>query len=62
MDKEINCLRCNKKLVYLGVYKFHEGRRYGVLGELGELLVRKRKFEIYECPECGKAEFYVVKK
>jgi hypothetical protein len=62
MSEEINCLRCKTKLINQGVYKFHEGRRYGVFGQLGELFVRKRHFEIYECPECRKAEFYVMKK
>jgi len=61
MKVEINCLRCNTKLINLGVFKFHEGRRYGVFGEIGELLVRRRRFEVYECPKCGKAEFYVLK-
>jgi len=61
MDKEIKCLRCNTKLHYLGIYQFHEGKRYGALGNLMELLVRKRSFGVYECPKCGKAEFYTIK-
>ena len=57
--KKITCLRCNTNLLYSGVYSFHEGRRYGVLGNLFELFVNKESFEIYVCPKCGKVEFFV---
>jgi len=55
----IECLRCNVKLLYSGVYHFHEGTRYGVLGNLLELLENKESFDIYVCPKCGKVEFFV---
>ena len=57
--KEINCLRCGIKLIYSGIYHFHEGKRYGVFGNLFELLVNKESFDIYVCPKCGKVEFFV---
>jgi hypothetical protein len=44
---------------YAGTKKFHEGTRWGVLGELGELFVNKEKFDVYFCPRCGKVEFFV---
>ena len=58
-EKKIACLRCNTNLLCSGVYRFHEGTRYGVLGNIFELFVHKECFEIYVCPKCGKVEFYV---
>ena len=58
-EKKIACLRCNTNLFSSGVYRFHEGTRYGMLGNLFELFVNKESFEIYICPNCGKVEFYV---
>ena len=57
--KEIDCLRCKVKLLYSGVYRFHEGMSYGVFGNLFELMVNKESFDIYLCPKCGKVEFFV---
>lgn len=57
-DRDIDCLRCNIKLIYAGNYKFHEGPRAGVLGNLFELFVNKESFDLYVCPKCGKVEFY----
>jgi len=57
--REIACLRCNTNLLCSGVYNFHEGTRYGLLGNIFELLVNKKSFEIYTCPKCGKVEFFV---
>ena len=58
-EKKIACLRCSTNLLCSGVYRFHEGARYGVLGNFFELFVNKESFEIYVCPKCGKVEFYV---
>ncbi|MBB4036775.1 DNA-directed RNA polymerase subunit RPC12/RpoP [Dysgonomonas hofstadii] len=55
----IDCTRCNVKLIYSGQYKFHEGTRTGVLGNILELFQNRVYFDIFVCPECGKAEFYV---
>ncbi|MDR2955709.1 MAG: hypothetical protein LBV43_11570 [Prevotella sp.] len=56
--KDINCLRCDVRLVYSGNYKFHEGSRIGVLGNLLEVFVNRESFDLYICPKCGKVEFY----
>ena len=56
--RKIDCLRCKTKLLYSGIYRFHEGKRYGMLGNLFELFVNKESFEIYVCPKCGKVEFF----
>jgi hypothetical protein len=34
----------------LGPRSFHEGSRWGVLGDLTELLVNKEAFNLYVCP------------
>lgn len=57
--KEIPCALCRVPLQYAGTKRFHEGTRWGVLGELGELFVNKEKFDVYFCPRCGKVEFFV---
>ena len=44
---------------YRGVQKFHEGKRYGVLGDIGEWFVNKTALEIYVCPNCLKVEFFM---
>jgi len=56
--RDIKCLRCNNELVQAGIYRFHEGKRYGVMGNIGELFVNQVSLELYECSECGKIEFY----
>jgi hypothetical protein len=38
--RDVECLRCGRALDYLGLKHFHEGARWGVFGDLGELLVR----------------------
>jgi hypothetical protein len=35
-----NCVRCGQALLFMGTRDFHEGTRWGVLGELAELFVR----------------------
>ncbi len=44
---------------YMGEKQFHEGRRYGLLGDIGELFVNKERFDVYACPRCGVVEFFV---
>lgn len=51
--------RCSRKLDYVGTKAFHEGTRWGILGELGELFVNKERFDVYCCPRCGRVEFFV---
>ena len=57
-ERDINCLRCNVRLLFSGNYKFHEGTRYGVLGNVFELFTNRESFDLYICPKCGKIEFY----
>lgn len=57
--RTLYCLRCpDVKMLYTGVFRFHEGSNYGVLGNIFEAFENKESFEIYLCPRCGKAEFF----
>ena len=58
--RKINCLRCQVPMVYSGNYNFHEGTRLGILGNLMEAFVNRESFDLYNCPRCGKVEFFTV--
>jgi len=58
-DNPIMCPRCRRELTYVGTKAFHEGTRWGILGEFGELFVSKERFDVYCCPRCGRVEFFV---
>ena len=53
------CPRCETPLSYVGTKAFHEGKRWGVLGEIGELFVNKQRFDVYVCDRCGRVELFV---
>lgn len=57
--KKIDCLRCKVPMEYDGNFKFHEGTRYGVWGNMFELFTNRESFDLYHCPECGKVEFFL---
>jgi predicted nucleic-acid-binding Zn-ribbon protein len=59
MTEPITCLRCGHALQYMGSRDFHEGTRWGVLGEVGELFVNKSHFDVHACPRCGHVELFV---
>lgn len=58
--RKINCLRCDIPLLYTGNYKFHEGTRLGIFGNLMEVFVNRESFDLYLCPKCGKVEFFTA--
>lgn len=41
MPKNLTCASCKVALAYAGTKKFHEGTRWGVFGEIGEMFVNK---------------------
>jgi hypothetical protein len=55
----IECVRCKTRLDYVGTRKFHEGKNWGIFGEVGEFFVKKESFDVYVCPRCGSVEFFV---
>ena len=58
-ENPIVCAACRLPLNYVGTRDFHEGTRWGVLGELGELFVNKEHFDVYVCPRCGRVSLFV---
>jgi hypothetical protein len=55
----LTCAGCRQPLEYLGTKRFHEGTNWGILGELGEIFVKRERFDVYLCPRCGRVEFFV---
>ena len=53
------CLRCETELEFLGTKDFHEGTRWGFLGDLEELFVNRERLDLYACPSCGHVEFFL---
>lgn len=54
-----SCTRCGIEMAFIGKKTFHEGTRWGVMGDLFELLVNRESFHVYHCRSCGKVEFFV---
>jgi hypothetical protein len=55
----MQCARCRAPLESVGTRKFHEGTRWGVLGEFAELFTNREHFDVYVCPRGGKVELFV---
>jgi DNA-directed RNA polymerase subunit RPC12/RpoP len=55
----MRCPRCDTELAFMGTRDFHEGTRWGALGDLGELFVNKQHFDVYVCNRCGRVEMFV---
>ncbi|ABZ75218.1 conserved hypothetical protein [Shewanella halifaxensis HAW-EB4] len=55
----LECLRCESPMIKLGSKEFHEGTRWGALGNIGELFVDKQALDMYACESCGKVEFFL---
>ena len=53
------CPTCHLGLEYVGTRDFHEGARWGALGDLGELFVHKEHFDVYVCERCGRVSLFV---
>ncbi len=56
--KEIDCLRCQEKMVYSGFLRINDGTYFGVSLSLFQVLSTCDSFELYACPKCGKVEFF----
>ena len=55
------CPNCNLTLDFVGTKKFHEGTRAApfLLGEIGELFVKREHFDVYVCSRCGRIELFL---
>ncbi|MBQ4877921.1 hypothetical protein J8M21_11960 [Pseudoalteromonas luteoviolacea] len=56
------CLRCDIPLTFIGTKEFHEGMRWGVLGNLAEFFVNKEQLDMFACKHCAKVEFFLAGK
>lgn len=56
-----DCLRCQSPMQSAGTLQLHEGTRMWpvLMGNIGELLVDRRRFETFLCSGCGKVEFFM---
>lgn len=57
--KELKCLRCGEKMRYLGRENIQLGKTGWILGDLPNLFAGAMETDIYACPQCGKAEFFL---
>ena len=55
----LKCLRCDRPLAFVGTREFHEGPGGGLFSDLTELFMKKEKFDVYVCQNCGHVEFFV---
>jgi len=51
-------LRCDAEIEFVGLKKFHEGKRLDALGVFGSLAVNQEELELYVCPGCGHVELF----
>lgn len=58
-DRQIDCLRCNVNMDYKGDFSFHEGTTIGKSSLFFDLFTNRVAFDLYVCPNCGKAEFFI---
>ena len=56
--RQMDCLRCKVPMIFSGEYKFHEGPKIGILGNIFEAFINRESFDLYVCPKCGKVEFF----
>ncbi|MFR1517438.1 MAG: hypothetical protein ACLSVG_01480 [Clostridia bacterium] len=56
--KNLNCLRCNVPMKYVGQKKIQLGQTGWILGDLPNLLAGAMELDLYFCPQCGKIEFF----
>ena len=56
--RQINCLRCQGTMEYVGRENLQLGRTGWILGDLPNLLAGALNVDIYLCPKCGKMEFF----
>lgn len=55
----MDCLRCCAPMRYRGVEEIQLGKTGFFLGNLSNLLSGSLDVVIYECPNCGKLEFFL---
>ena len=56
--RELKCLRCGTMMEYKGTKEFQMGHTNMITGDWSHIWQGSIEFDIYECPECGKAEMF----
>ena len=56
----LNCLRCGTPMEFAGKEKLQLGQTGWILGDLPNLLAGALEVRIYQCPDCGRLEFFAV--
>ena len=54
----MECLRCKTPMQYKGTDQIQLGKTGFVVGSLSNLLSGALDVAVYECPKCGKIEFF----
>ena len=57
--RKLPCLRCNAPMKFGMQQKFQLGQTGFLLGDWPNLLAGSLELEVWFCPKCGKAEFFV---
>ena len=60
MGNKIDCLRCSKKMHYVGTEKIQFGQTSWLLGDIPNLLAGAMEVDVYCCPDCRKVEFFLA--
>ncbi len=60
--RNINCPYCNVAMKYMGTKRIQLGKSGLIFEHLDQWLSGALTASIYECPRCGKLEFFRYKK
>ena len=55
---KLKCLRCGTDMEYAGREKFQLGEESYHSGLLAVMTAESKLMDIYQCPDCGKIEFF----
>ncbi len=56
--RKLSCLRCGTEMKFVLRERFQMGQYGLILGDLSHLLAGSLELELYNCPDCGKVEFF----
>ena len=57
--RTLKCLRCGAKMKFAMQQKFQMGEAGFLTGDWPHILAGALELEVWFCPDCGKAEFFV---
>ena len=60
--RKISCPYCNILMEYKGTKRIQLGRTGFIIGDIDNLFSGALTTSIYECPKCGKLDFFRFKK